>query len=239
MPDQFLGDAAVLERTVAGKEKIEGDAEAVYVTTDIDIVAIDGLFGGEVVGGAEDGVAVVFLSYRLFFVVEKAREAEVEDFDDAGAIHDQVGRLDVAVDEARLVGVLEAERGLVHVVGGPLRVQRAAPIDEFLQADAVDVLHNEEVEFSVAVDIVGANDIGVAQLRDRLGFALEPFDLAGVVSLHGRQHLDGHRAAHDAMGTKIDGAHAAGAKRFEDDVFAAKDEVPPATAHASDRPGTV
>ena len=110
MPDQFLGDAAVLERTVAGKEKIEGDAEAVYVTTDIDIVAIDGLFGGEVVGGAEDGVAVVFLSYRLFFVVEKARKAEVEDFDDAGAIHDQVGRLDVAVDEARLVGVLEAER---------------------------------------------------------------------------------------------------------------------------------
>ena len=162
--------------------------------------------------------------------MEEAGQAEVENLDDAGAIHEQIGRLDVAVDQAGLMGVLQAEGGLVDVMGGAIRVQGAAALDEVLQTDAVHVFHDEEMEFAVAVDVVGADDVGVAQLGDGLGLAVEAFDGAGVVGLAGRQHLDGDGAAHDPMGTEIDGAHAAGAERFEDGVLAAEDEVAPAAA---------
>ena len=146
-------------------------------------MAVHGLFGRQVVGGAEDGVAVVLLGERLFVVVEEAGQAEVEDLDDAGAVHEQVGRLDVAVDQAGLVGVLQAEGGLMDVVGGANRVKRAAALDQVLEADAVDVLHDEEVEFAVPVHVVGADDVGMAQLGDGLGLAVEAFDRAGVVGL--------------------------------------------------------
>ena len=33
-------------------------------------------------------------------------------------------------------------------------------MDEFLETDAVHVLHDEEMEFAVAVDVVGADDVG-------------------------------------------------------------------------------
>ena len=44
-------------------------------------------------------------------VVEEAGQAHVEDLHDAGAVEEDVARLDVAVDEADLVGVLQPDGG--------------------------------------------------------------------------------------------------------------------------------
>ena len=118
----------------------------------------------------------------------------------------------------------------MDVVGGANRVQRAAAADQFLETDAVHVFHDEEMEFAVAVDVVGADDVGMAQLGDGLGLAVEAFDGAGVVGLAGGQHLDGDGPVHDVVRAEVDGAHAAGAERFEDGVLAAEDEVAPTAA---------
>ena len=59
---------------------------------------------------------------------------------------------------------------------------------------------------------------------------MEAFDCAGIVGLHGRQHLDCYRPTHDPMGTKVDGAHTAGAERLENGIFPAENEVAPTTA---------
>jgi len=68
--------------------------------------------------------------------------------------------LDVAVDQAGLVGVLQAQDGLADVVGGADGIHRPAALDDLLQVGAVDVLHDEEVQRLVLVDIVGVDDVG-------------------------------------------------------------------------------
>jgi hypothetical protein len=43
-----------------------------------------------------------------------ARESEVRDHDPSGAVYEQIGRFDVAMDDAALVGVREAPGGVAH-----------------------------------------------------------------------------------------------------------------------------
>ena len=57
----------------------------------------------------------------------------------------QVVRLDVAVDQAALVGVLQAQRRLADVVARLLDRQRPSLLDQLGQVDALDVLHDEEM----------------------------------------------------------------------------------------------
>ena len=49
-----------------------------------------------------------------------ADKAEIEDFDDADAIDQKISRLDVPVDETKLVSVLQAERNLRGILGLPI-----------------------------------------------------------------------------------------------------------------------
>src|SRR5581483_2339143 len=73
-----------------------------------------GLLGGHVPRGAEEGAAA-----GQGRVVGVAGQAEVGDPDDALVVEEQVGRLDVAVDDAAGVGVGEAVGGLGADVGDP------------------------------------------------------------------------------------------------------------------------
>ena len=134
MADQFLGHRAVGEGRPAGQQEIEGGPQAVDVGADVHGMAVDRLFRGEVVGGAEDVPLVVLLGEAVVGVVEEAGQAHVEDLDDALAVQQQVGGLDVAVDQAGLVGVVQAEGGLADVVGGARHVHRPAALDDVLQA---------------------------------------------------------------------------------------------------------
>ena len=62
------------------------------------------------------------------------------------------------------------------------------------------------------------------------GFTHEAIQRSVVGGLGGRQHLDGHTAAHQLMFAEIDAAHAAGAEAFEHLVFA-DGEAPPLALH--------
>ena len=148
-------------------------------------VAVERLLGGEVVGRAED-VLVVLLGQDVVVVVEEPGQAHVEDLHDAGAVDEDVARLDVAVDEADLVGVLQADRGAVDVVAGADRVERPGLLDEVLQVGAVHVLHDEEVQVVVLVDVVGADDVRVVEGGDGAGLAVEALEARRVLGLGGR-----------------------------------------------------
>ena len=81
-------------------------------------VAVERLLGGEVVGRAQD-VLVVLLGEDVVLVVEEAGQAHVEDLDDAGAVDEDVARLDVAVDQARSRGRAASPRAACRdVVAG-------------------------------------------------------------------------------------------------------------------------
>ena len=54
-------------------------------------------------------------------------------------------------------------------------VHRPGLLDDLLQAGAVHVLHDEEVQLVVLVDVVGADDVGMVEGGDGAGLAVEAF----------------------------------------------------------------
>src|SRR5262249_40012724 len=63
------------------------------------------------------------------------------------------------------------------------------------------------VQFTVVVDVIGRDDVGVAQSGDGPGLAAEALQGDGVAGAGG-EHLDGHAAAHDQVLAKEDVRHA-------------------------------
>ena len=105
--------------------------------------------------------------------MEEAGQPQVEDADRAVAVEQDVGRLDVAVDQAGLVGVLQPLGRLADVVGGAIDAQRPEAGDDVLQADAVHVVHDQEVQAAVLVDVVGLDQVGMVQHAGGPGLAVE------------------------------------------------------------------
>ena len=56
----------------------------------------------------------------------------------------KLARLDVAVDHPALVGVLQAERRLVHEVAGVRHRQRPVGLNQLGQVVSLDILHRQD-----------------------------------------------------------------------------------------------
>ena len=78
----------------------------------------------------------------------------------------------------------------------------------------------------VLVDVVGADDVGMVEGGDGAGLAVEALQRGGILGLGGRQHLDGHPAAHELVFAQVDAAHAAGAEAFQHLVLADGEALP-------------
>ena len=158
----LLGRGAFKGRP-AGNEIKEGTPEAVDVGPDVYRVTVAGLLGGQVIGRAEHPVSQDLLALFLL----KPGQAQVEDLDGAGAVHDQVAGLDVAVDQAGLVGVLQSESGLADEMGCHPEGQRTLSLDDLVERPAVHILHYQEMQIVVVVEVIGADDVGMLQGSDR------------------------------------------------------------------------
>src|SRR5437762_2482257 len=93
------------ERLLPGEELIEHDAGREDVRAPIDRLALD-LFRRHVGRGSDHGAGarrLALLALRL----GDAGDAEIGQFGVAAGIDQDIGRLDVAVDDARLVGEVE------------------------------------------------------------------------------------------------------------------------------------
>ena len=84
------------------------------------------------------------------------------------------------------MGVLQADGRLADVVAGAQQVHRPGLLDDLLQAGAVHVFHDQEVQVLVLVDVVGADDVGMVEGGDGAGFAVEALERGGVLGLGGR-----------------------------------------------------
>src|SRR5262249_475784 len=81
---------------------------------------------------------------------------------------------------------------------------------------ALEVLHDQVVGLAFAADVVERADVRVRELRDRLGFALEPLaDLLAGTELGG-EDLDRDVAVEPGVASLVDLAHAAGGERGND-----------------------
>src|SRR4051812_5960079 len=102
MPDQFLSNRAILERTGSRQQVVKRDAQAVNVRAYVGRMAVRDLLGRQIVGGPQHGVGVILLGEVVLIVMKEAGQAHVKNLDRARAIDQQVARLDVAMYEAGL-----------------------------------------------------------------------------------------------------------------------------------------
>ncbi len=143
--------------------------------------------------------------------------AEVGQVGVAVGVEQDVGRLDVAVDDALAVGGGE---GIEQVVGEPADLvgcERSLLVDPLGEVAARQEVHDEDDVVALVEHFAQLHDPGVVQLLEHLGLA--PDALAGLVQLLGRpvqrEALERHLLAVGAAG-EIDDAHAAAADAADD-----------------------
>ena len=147
--------------------------------------------------------------------MQRFREAEVEDLDDAVGREAHVRRLEVPVHDAGLVRGLETLRDLTAHVDGFVDGQRTArePRGEVLTGDE---LHREEARVVHLIDAVDARDVRMVQRRERLRLALEATQPLLVLGEALGQDLDRDLTPQARVLGPVDLAHPPGPEGTED-----------------------
>ena len=142
------------------------------------------------------------------------RQAEVEERGARPGEHD-VGGLQVAVDDAALVGGVEA-LGDLHGDLERRGERQGAAEDPLGERLALQVLHDQEGRAVVLADVEQGADARVGERRQGARLALEARPAVGVRGQGGRQHLDGDGAVETGIPGAIDLAHPARADGARD-----------------------
>ena len=134
-------------------------------------------------------------------------DTEVGQLDLAVRGYHQVGRLQVAVHDSVLVGVMERLADLDPKLDHLAPRHRSAIGEHILQGDPLDELHRDVGGPFVAPDGQEADDVGVAKLLKNLRLAVEPLDnLLARIQFAG-DNLDGGRPSVLFVGRAIDDPH--------------------------------
>ena len=103
-------------------------------------------------------------------------DTEIRDDGPAILVQHDIGRLDIAVNDAVAVGVPErvtnlGQDGLHH-----RDRQRADLVDDRVESPPLDVLHDEVQDLLALLDGVNGDDVRMTQRCGRARLALEPLD---------------------------------------------------------------
>ncbi len=145
-------------------------------------------------------------------------DAEIEQAERAGVLGDeQVGRLDVAMDDAAGVRVGQAGAQLGQPVDLAGQGHLLAAADHLRHRPAGDELHRQVRVALVLADRVDADDVGVMDLGGEPCLAQEA--PAGLVVGH-LQDLDGDRPVEHRVETEVHDSHAAVSEAVPDFIRA-------------------
>jgi hypothetical protein len=184
------GDGAVgLERRAPAEQLVEHAPQGVHVGGGAGGLP-EGALGREVEAGADD---LPGGGERRPGVVEEAGDAEVADLEGAVGVQQEVGGLDVAVDDALRVRRGEPRGRLGGQIGHPAGGQRARRGQHPGEAVALDQLHHQVQPVVVLAEVEHADQVRVVETPGGLGLQAEPGGRRGVGVL-GEQQLDGHRS---------------------------------------------
>ena len=180
----------------------------------VDRLAED-LLGRHVGGGANDHSRTGQPA-----VAGKLGDAEVEDLDLAVPGDHQVGRFDVAMDDALGVGAGKPRRDLDRIVDGLFNLQTAAP-DFLLEGFAFVAGHGDE-EFPLAIpglaDFVDRTDIRMIEGRRGPGLVQKALAVVLAVEMGGKE-LEGGEPAEPEVTGLVDDTHPATPELLEDFVL--------------------
>ena len=153
----------------SGHHLIHDDAQGIQVGAVVRIAAL-GLLGRNVVDGAQSllgqGVALA----------HDPGNAEVHHLDGAVFQHHHIVGLDVPVDNAPAVGMLQTLGDLHGKMQSLLPVQNALALHILPQGNAVDQLHHNEVGAVGGGNVVDLHNVGMAQHGNCLALRMEAPD---------------------------------------------------------------
>jgi hypothetical protein len=144
-------------------------------------------------------------------------EPEIEDLDVAVGRHHDVGRLEIAMDDAaRMRGDQRVDHRLSnsHQLFDPHPRRRNHP----LEGAPLDIAHGQKPRPVRLFHRVDGDDVGVLDRGDRLGFALEPLQVLRTRREIVGKHLDRHLAIEIGVLGQVDGPHAPLSELGEDPV---------------------
>ena len=226
--DVLVGDGdgrVALEGRAARQQLEENDAGRIQVGASVNGLAAS-LLGGEVLGGAHDGVR---LRHRGLRVRQGARDAKVHDLDLAVRRQHDVARLDVAVHQVVRVRVLEGGQDARHDLDGLVDRNGRTVGDQVLDRVPLDVLHDDvrhrdrtagRILDDLLARVVDGDDVRVIQRRCRLRFATEARLEDRVLRQIAAQHLDCYDARQASVEAQVDFGHSASPNERADLVSA-------------------
>ena len=151
------------ERRVSTKEDKEDDAETPDIAGLV-IVAFE-YFWGDIVRSTDDGVhALNFLLLR-----EALRETKIDQLDFrvfGSVVHEEVLWLQVSMDNAVSVQVLDGTDHLTHDIGGVTLSEPLSGDDAVKELSALAVLHNNMDVTVIDVALIELDDVGVVNLLE-------------------------------------------------------------------------
>jgi hypothetical protein len=109
----------------------------------------------------------------------------------ARRVDHEIGRLDVAVDDARLVREVERVEQLQHEAEDRRQVERVLGVEVVLELLALDVLHHDVRELAFGAEVVHLHDMGMVEPRHGAHFALEAHGIVARGRLVDRARQDG------------------------------------------------
>ena len=151
--------------------------------------------------------------------IERLGQTEIEHLDEPVGADLDVGRFQVAVDDAAVVRRFER---LGDLAGDVERLveRQGAHIDPQGQRRPIDQLHDQRRRVGGILQPDDVGDVRVIQRGQDPRFATESGETFAVPGDIGAQHLDGDIALQLAVAGAVDLAHAAGAEGRENRVRA-------------------
>ena len=198
------------EGQASRQEFIENDPQAVDVAERAGIQVVVDLFGRHV-GGCPDDHS--FAGHPAFIVcVDSSCQAEVHQDRFLFAIDHDVGRFQIAVNDAFAMRVNQSECELADERSGRAFGNRLTRLEEIGQRPALDVGHRDEMHAVDLADVVNRADVGVPEIRCRPGLTVEALDQLLGIGIGEAGRLQRNLAMQLCVFRKIDVSHCADTK---------------------------